>query len=408
MKSEIHTLPNGIQLIHKQTDSPVAHCGIMVNTGSRDEHSYEHGITHLIEHLIFKGTSKRRAYHILSRMEDVGGELNAYTSKEETCIHTSFFNNYYNRAFELLGDILFNSVFQEKEIIKEKEVILDEINSYKDSPFEQIFDDFEELVFMGHPIANNILGSPESLRDINRSAILNFYQQQYPTDQMVVASVGKLSFSQVKKYFEKYFSDIPPKTGKSTRKPFNEQIYTANFKTIQKETHQAHCLIGAPAYSYHNNKRLALHLLTNYIGGPGLNSKLNLALREKRGYAYNVEAGYHLFSDTGIINIYFGADEKDLKKSLKVVYKELEKVKTKPLGPTQLLRAKKQLTGQIAMAAENHENQMMAIAKSLITYNKVEELDVICKKIENISSSEILEVANEIFDTKRLSTLIFN
>ncbi|HBH48393.1 MAG TPA: peptidase M16 [Bacteroidales bacterium] len=407
MKCKIAELPNGLRLIHKQIDSPVAHCGIMINTGSRDETSSEHGITHLIEHLIFKGTSKRKAYHILSRMEDVGGELNAYTSKEETCIHTSFFNNYYDRAFELLRDILFYSTFPAKEIEKEKEVILDEINSYKDSPFELIFDDFEEQIFHDHPMANNILGSEKSLKKIDRQAILDFYNLNYPTTQMIVASVGNMKFEKVAYYFEKYFSDIPRREVIKERKVFDLNNYRKSTKTLSKDTHQAHCIIGAPAYSYNDDRRLALHLLANYLGGPGLNSKLNMSLREKRGYAYNVEANYTLYSDTGIVSIYFGSDEKDLNKSIRLTLKELENLKTKKLGPTQLLRAKKQLTGQIAMAAENHENQMLSIAKSLLVYNKVDDLETITRRIQQITAEEIIDVANDIFDPNRLSTLIF-
>jgi len=407
MSNDIFELPNGIKLIHKQVDSPVAHCGLMVNTGSRDETTKEHGLTHLIEHLVFKGTKKRKTYHILSRMDDVGGELNAYTTKEETCIHTSFFNNHYNRAFELIRDITFNSVFPEKEIEKEKEVIIDEINSYKDSPFELIFDDFEDLVYRNHPMGNNILGSPDSLKEINRNDIVNFYLKHYPTDEMVIASVGRLNFNQVKKHFIKYFSDIPARSKTSKRIPYTPDLYSNSSKTIQKDTHQAHCIIGGPAYNFHSDKRLALNLLINYLGGPGLNTKLNMSLREKRGYAYNVEAGYALYSDTGIFNIYFGTDEGDLNKSINLTLKELNLVKDKKLGPTQLNRAKKQLTGQIAMSAEQNENLMLSMAKSLMIYNKVDSLDSICRKIDVIRAEQLLDVANEIFVEKNISTLIY-
>ncbi len=407
MEGFTYELGNGIKIIHKQTDSPVAHCGLMINTGSRDESEAEHGITHLIEHLIFKGTHKRKAYHILSCMEDVGGELNAFTSKEETCIHTSFFNNYYSRAFELLRDIVFNSVFPEREIIKEKEVVIDEINSYKDSPLELIFDDFEELVYKGHPMANNILGSAKSMQSISRNDILKFYQQNYSTQQMVIASVGKLDFKKVKHYFEKHFSDIPTRAATNPRSDFQIKNYQASFLQVEKDTHQTHCIVGGPAYSFNDEKRLILHLLTNYLGGPGLNSKLNLSMREKRGYAYNVEANYTTYSDTGIVSIYFGTDEKDLKKSIALTHRELATLRNKTLGPNQLQRTKRQLIGQIAMSAENNENQMLSIAKSLLVYNKVDELDEVCKKIEQITASQILEIANEIFDEKNLSVLVF-
>jgi predicted Zn-dependent peptidase len=407
MEYQIHELANGIKLIHKQVQSPVAHCGLIINTGSRDEADREHGITHLIEHLIFKGTKKRKTYHILSRMEDVGGELNAYTTKEETCVYTTFFNNYYARAFELIRDIVFNSVFPTKEILKEKEIIIDEINSYKDSPFEQIFDDFEEIVFDGHSIARNILGTEESLSKITSTEILHFYANNYPTDQTVIASVGNFSFRQIKKYFEKYFTDIKNNPIKNSRLKYSPELYIPQFKTIEKETHQAHCIIGAPAYSFNNDRRLILHLLNNYIGGPTLNSKLNLILREKRGYAYNIESNYTSYSDTGIVSIYFGTDRKDIKKSISLTKKELLRISNTPLGTSQLAKAKKQLIGQIAISAENNENQMLSIGKSLLVYNKIDELPEICKKIEAITSKQIMEVANEIFSPDRLSTLLY-
>lgn len=407
MEFETYTLKNGIRLIHKQVDSPVAHCGLTINTGSRDEAPEEHGITHLIEHLIFKGTSKRKAYHILSRMEDVGGELNAYTTKEETCIYTTFFNNYYARAFELIRDIAFNSVFPIKEVVKEKEVVLDEINAYKDSPLEQIFDDFEEQIYLGEAIGRNILGTEESLSAINIDLIKHFYSNKYPTDQMVISSVGKLSFKKVRNYFEKYFADIKQLGNQDKRIEYNPGNYNISNIEVKKDTHQAHCLIGGPAYSFRSEKRLALHLLNNYLGGPGLNSKLNLVLREKRGYAYNVESSYTSYSDTGIVNIYFGTDQKDLKKSIELTKKELLQLCNNPLGTTQLSRAKKQIKGQIAISAENNENQMLSIGKSLLAYNKVDSLKTICDKIDAISASELMEAANEVFHPEILSSLIY-
>lgn len=407
MEFQTHTLSNGIRLIHKQIDSPVAHCGLIMNTGSRDEEEHEHGITHLIEHLIFKGTKKRKAFHILSRMDDVGGELNAYTTKEETCIHTSFFNNYYTRAFELIRDIAFDSVFPQKEIIKEKEVVIDEINSYKDSPFELIFDDFEELIFDGNPVARNILGTEASLYKIDFDAIQNFYHKYYPTTEMVVSSIGRYSFEKVKKYFETYFNDIPLREPLKSRILFDISKYKAVYREVTRDTHQAHCIIGSPAYGYNHPGRLILHLLNNYIGGPGLNSKLNMVLREKRGYAYNVESGYNAFCDTGAFSIYFGTDKKDLKKCLSLTRKELQKLSTQRLGTTQLSKAKKQLTGQIAISAENNESQMLSIGKSLLVYNKVDDLETICKKIDAITSTEIMETASELLTPDMLSTLIY-
>jgi predicted Zn-dependent peptidase len=407
MEFHTHRLENGIQLIHKQVDSPVAHCGLIMNTGSRDEELSEHGITHLIEHLVFKGTNKRKAFHILSRMEDVGGELNAYTTKEETCIHASFFNNYYDRAFEIIRDISFNSVFPQKEIIKEKEVVVDEINSYKDSPFELIFDDFEELIFDGNPLARSILGTEESLNKIEDKDIFAFYQKYYPTNQMIVSSIGKQSFQKVKQSFEKHFSNIPLRNSVKERELFDNSKYTPLYREVNKDTHQLHCIIGMPAYSYNDPRRLTLHLLNNYLGGPGLNSKLTMVLREKRGYAYNVESGYNAFFDTGAFCIYFGTDKKDLKKCVALTRKELQKLREQKLGTTQLSKAKKQLVGQIAISAENNESQMLSIGKSQLVYNKVDDLETICKKIDEITASQIIEVAADLFDPDKLSTLIY-
>ncbi|MBN1118509.1 MAG: insulinase family protein [Bacteroidales bacterium] len=408
MEFQTHTLSNGIRLIYKQVQSPVAHCGLIINTGSRDEDEQEHGMAHLIEHLIFKGTKKRKAFHILSRMEDVGGELNAYTTKEETCIHTTFFNNYYARAFELIRDIVFNSIFPPKEILKEKEIIFDEINSYKDSPVELIFDDFEELIFKGNPIARNILGTEESLLKFEPDFIKSFYSNHYSTEEMVVSSVGSQPFSKVKKQFEAYFGDIRLKPLVKSRIPYIKNGFHPEFREIKKDTHQAHCLIGGHAYSHNDHRRLILHLLNNYIGGPGLNSLLNLVLREKKGFAYNVESNYTLYSDVGIISIYFGVDNKDVNKSLSITRKELLKLCNNSLGITQLSRAKNQIKGQIAISADNNENQMLSFGKSLLVYNKVDELDTILKKIDSITASQIMEVAQDVLHPDKLSTLIYN
>jgi predicted Zn-dependent peptidase len=292
-----HKLENGIRLIHQSVVSPVAHSGIIINTGSRDEIESQHGMAHFIEHLIFKGTKKRRAHHILSRMEDVGGEINAYTTKEETCIHTIFFKNYYARTFELLADIVFNSTFPEKEIHKEKEVIIDEINSYKDSPYEEIYDNFEELIFNSNPIARNILGTEKSLHTYNRSHLVDFYMNNYPTTEMVVASVSSVPYKKVLECFIKFFTDKPVKIRAVPRLNYDSNLYSAIKQKTEHDTYQAHCLIGNQAYSNHEEKRLALHLINNLLGGTGMNSRLNMTLREKKGLAYNVESNYSTYSD---------------------------------------------------------------------------------------------------------------
>lgn len=407
MEFYTHILGNGIRLIHQPVVSPVAHSGIIINTGSRDELENEHGLAHFVEHLIFKGTTNRKAHHILSRMEDVGGEINAYTTKEETCIHTIFFKNYYARTFELLSDIVFNSTFPEKEILKEKEVIIDEINSYKDSPYEEIYDNFEELIFNINPIARKILGTEQSLKTYARSHLVDFYQHNYPTTEMVVASVSSVPYTKVLACFIKYFSDKPARIRTNPRLIYDFNQYTAIQQRTEHDTYQAHCLIGNQAYNINEEKRLVLHLLNNLLGGPGMNSRLNMTLREKKGLAYNVESNYSTYSDTGIFHIYFGTDKKNLDNCIDLTFRELKILREQSLGTVQLSRAKRQLVGQIAIAGENNENQMLSIGRSLLLFNRVDSLQEITEKIENITKDELLEVANEVFDQDKLSYLVY-
>ncbi|MBN2274488.1 MAG: insulinase family protein [Bacteroidales bacterium] len=401
-----HVLANGIRLVHHHTDSPVAHCGLMINTGSRDERPEQHGVAHLLEHMLFKGTQKRKAYQILSRMEDVGGEINAYTTKEETCIHSTFFAQYHERALELISDIALNSSFPEKEIQKEKEIIYDEINSYKDSPSELIFDEFEEQIFDGNPLGRNILGEEDKLRTFSRESIQTFIRQNYSTEQMVVASVGNIPFQKLIRLFEKYYNHYPFKN--AGRRDAPEIPYQPSKRLIQRGTFQAHCIIGNIAYDFRNKKRLTLHLLNNYMGGPGLNSRLNLALREKRGYTYTIDSLYTTYCDTGNITIYFGTDKTTVDKCIHIILKELKVIKEKRMMDVSLGKAKKQLLGQIAISSENNENLMLSMAKSMLVFNKVDSLEEIGRKIDAITADEILEVANEIFEEQVLSYLIYN
>ncbi|MCK4663830.1 MAG: insulinase family protein [Bacteroidales bacterium] len=405
MEYQFYTLPNGIKLVHKKIPSKVAHFGIIINTGSRDEADNEHGMAHFIEHTIFKGTKKRKTYHIISRLEDVGGDIDAYTTKEETCIYASFLHNYYERTIELISDIVFNSVFPEKELIKEKEVIIDEINSYKDSPADLIFDDFEELVFQNHPIGKNILGTAENLKKFKRNDVLNFIKNNYHTDQMVLCSVGNIKFKELISLLKKHFGDKPALYRKNKRKVFNS--YLSAKRTKNKSTYQTHCITGNISYKMKDSKRIKMVLLNNIIGGPGMNSRLNLALREKHGFAYNIESFYTPYIDTGIFGIYFGTDNGNLEKCINVITKELKKVKEQKLGKLQLHKAKKQLIGQIAIASENYSSLMQSIGKSYLLFDKVDTLDEIAKKIELISAEDIQNIANEIFDFNKFSTLIY-
>ncbi len=405
MTFETFTLSNGIRLIHCATNTKVAHCGVILNTGSRDEKAPEWGIAHFIEHAMFKGTHKRKPYHILCRMEDVGGELNAYTSKEETCIYTSFLSKDYRRAMELMCDVIFNSVFPEKELEKEKEVILDEMNSYKDSPSELIFDDFEALIFEKSSIGRSVLGTPERLKSFNRNKVINFIKSNYHTDQMVISSVGNIAFGKLVKMATEYFEPVPENRRKHNRtKP---DLYTAKSLTLEKNTHQAHCILGNEAYNLSDCKRLPLALLANILGGPGMNSRLNLSLREKHGLAYNVEANYTPYTDTGAFHVYFGTDKGYLEKCLKIIEKEMDLLCKKQLGIAQLHKAINQMTGQIAIASENNENQMLNIGKSYLLYNKVDSLEEIFKKITAITAKQLLEVANEILNKNNLSSLLY-
>ncbi len=398
-------LPNGIRLVHQYVDSPVAHCGIIINAGSRDEVSQEQGIAHFIEHTIFKGTVKRKSFHILSRLEDVGGEMNAYTTKEETAIHASFLTEYYGRTIELFSDILINSTFPEKELKKEKDVIIDEINSYNDSPSELIFDDFEELIFEGHPIGRNILGTPEHVKAFTREDIQRFMARNYNTDQMVICSVGKITGKQFFHLAERYFSHFP-----ENRRSFIRPVFTGNtvrFKSLEKETFQAHCLIGGLAYDVLHPDRIGLGLLNNILGGQSGNSRLNLALRERNGIAYNLESSFTAYSDTGTITIYFGTDQENLDKAISLIKREIKLLQTKLLGHLQICKAQKQLVGQLAMSQENHEDLMLTLGKSFMIYNKMDDLDVIYKKINGITPDKLRDIANEILDFDKLSVLIY-
>lgn len=400
-----HTLSNGIRLVHQSMPGVVAHCGLVINTGSCAERSSEQGMAHFIEHMLFKGTSKRKAYHILSRMEDVGGELNAYTTKEETAVHASFMKEDIERAIEIISDIVFNATLPEKEIEKEKEVVMEEINSYLDNPAELIFDDFEELIFAGQPIGHNILGTESTVKYFTQESLFNFISSNYNTDQMVFCSVGNIPDTTILRLFTKYFNLIPANL-RDKKSSFPWQ-YKVSSVTKNMDTFQNHCIIGNVAYNQRDDRRLGMFLLNSILGGQGLNSRLNLSLREKNGLAYNVESAYSPYSETGAFSIYFGTDNQHLEKSVRVTLSELNRLRTKALGTIQLFRAKNQMKGYLARGYENHENLMLSLGKSLLVFNRVENLEETCRKIDAITSSELLDIANEIFEEGKLSTLIY-
>ena len=400
-----HTLSNGLRIIHAQNQSAVAYCGYAIDAGTRDEAENEQGMAHFVEHLIFKGTQKRHSWHILNRMEHVGGDLNAYTNKEETVVYSAFLVEHFPRAVELLTDIVFHSTYPQAEIDKEVEVIIDEIQSYEDTPSELIFDDFEELVFPNHPLGRNILGKPELLREFKSEDALRFTNRYYHPDQMVFFVQGNVDFKRVVRLLEKAVSDIPATVTERNR--IKPELYIPQNKTIHRDTHQAHVMIGCRSYETHDKKRTALYLLNNILGGPGMNSRLNVALRERSGLVYNVEANLTSYTDTGIFSIYFGTDQEDVKRCLRLVHKELKRLREKPLSSTQLATAQKQIIGQIGVAADNFENNALNMAKTYLHYNKYEEPQEVYKRIQSLTPQDLWEVANEMFREENLSTLIY-
>lgn len=402
---QYHRLSNGIRIVFKHNTSPVIHCGVFVNAGSRDETKAEEGMAHFIEHAIFKGTEKRRAYHILNRIDGVGGELNAYTTKEETCIYASALTQHLERCIELFADIIFHSTFPEKELIKETEVIVDEINSYKDTPSELIFDDFEELFFGNHSLAHNILGTPRNIRKFNTSSIRNFMQRNYTTDRMVISMVGNVDFAKAIQLCERHFGCQPATVSQNIRKPVENTNHFVEKRN--KHGHQVHALFGCPAYSSFDDRRIVFTLINNILGGPAMNSRLNIGIREKYGLCYNIETQYTIFSDSGIFYIYTAMHPDFKEKIIELVFKELDTLRNTPLSTTQLHMAKMQLLGQMAINNEQPLNEMQAIGKSLMVYDRVDSIDEIATEIDAITAKQVLDAANEILGKQRFSQLFY-
>lgn len=404
-KPTIASLKNGLRVVHLQTPSPVAHFGVTILAGSRYEEPHEIGLAHFLEHCFFKGTTKRKAYHILSRLDAVGGELNAYTAKEEMCVYASFSRQYLNRAIELIGDLISNSNFPFKEINKEKEIIIDEINSYLDNPSEKIFDDFENELFKGQSLGNNILGSKESVRGFTKSNLESYVDRFFHAENMVVSCVGDFDFKKLLRIIEQNFGCI-----KSKNKLF-EPTTSINFQPFkiksEESNYQVHAIVGGQAPSYNHEHRKGMTLLTNMLGGPALNSRLILLIREKYGYSYNVEANYNPYLDTGYWSIYFGTDSKYKDKTMSLIYKELKNIRTCKIGVVQLQRAKEQLKGQIALGMDNNSGLMQGLGKSLLFFDHIDTISEIYKGIDDLTASTLMEVANCYFDEKNLSELIF-
>lgn len=405
MQYNIHTLSNGLRIIHEPSSSKIAYCGFAVDAGTRDEAENEQGMAHFVEHLIFKGTRKRKAWHILNRMENVGGDLNAYTNKEETVIYSAFLTEHFGRALELLADIVFHSTFPQNEIEKETEVIIDEIQSYEDTPSELIFDDFEDMIFRNHPLGRNILGRPDLLKKFRSEDAMAFTSRFYQPSNMVFFVLGDFNFQKIVRQVEKLLVDLPLVTVENQRTI--PPLYVPEQLVVHKETHQAHVMIGSRGYNAYDDKRTALYLLNNILGGPGMNSRLNVSLRERRGLVYTVESNLTSYTDTGAFCIYFGTDPEDVDTCLKLTYKELKRMRDVKMTSSQLMAAKKQLIGQIGVASDNNENNALGMAKTFLHYNKYESSESVFRRIEALTAEGLLEVANEMFAEEYLSTLIY-
>jgi len=403
---QIYELSNGIRLIHKQvTHTKIAHCGFILDIGSRDEKPHQQGIAHFWEHMAFKGTQKRKSFHILNRLESVGGELNAYTTKEKICFHASLLDNHFEKAFELLTDITFDSIFPEKQIEKERQVILEEMSMYYDSPEENIQDEFDNVIFENHTLGNNILGTQESVKSFKKEDFKNFIAENLNTSKVIFSSVGSFPFSKVKALAEKYLSHIPKFSAVTERKSFT--IYNPKRIAKTRELTQAQCAIGRTAYHLTHDKRLPFFMLLNILGGPGMNSRLNLSLREKYGLVYAIESNYTPYIDTGFMGIFFGTDPSQLNKSISLIEKELKQLCEKKLGIVQLHAAKEQLMGQMAMAEESNVSFMLMMGKSLLDIDRIESLTEIFDEIKKTTASDLQHIANEIFIADEMSVLSY-
>ena len=421
MKYNTYTLDNGLRIIHLPSDSKVVYCGYQINAGTRNEEPGEEGLAHFCEHVTFKGTERRKAWHILNCLESVGGDLNAYTNKEGTVYYSAILKEHIARAVDLLTDIVFHSVYPQAEIDKEVEVICDEIESYNDSPAELIYDEFENIIFKGSPLGHNILGTAEQVRSFKTEDALRFTRKLYRPDNAIFFAYGDIDFKKLVRLLKKSFlsEERRVKSEKfnspEAQAQFNIQHSTFNTQhsfegqtiVMQKNTHQAHVMIGTRAYDVNDSRRMPLYLLNNMLGGPGMNAKLNLALREHNGLVYTVESTMAAYGDTGVWSIYFGCDEHDVKRCLRLVRKELDKFMLKPLSEAQLKAAKKQIKGQIGVACDNRENFALDFGKSFLHYGWEKNVDRLYEQVDEITAEQIQTVAKELFDKDRLTTLIF-
>ncbi|MBK7887368.1 MAG: insulinase family protein [Bacteroidetes bacterium] len=405
-KPGIYYLKNGLCVLHLfHKESQVVHCGILLKAGTRDEPAGKEGLAHFIEHSLFKGTEKRKSFHILNRLEVVGGELNAYTTKEETCVHASVMNRHFERALELISDIVFHSVYPPKEVEKEKEVIIDEIRSYQDTPYEQIFDDFEGQLFKGHPLGHPILGTEESVRNFNRKDLVNYTRSHYNPSSMVFAVSGNIEEKKLLALAEQYFGEYKGQKSSTNRISFKK--YKPESIIQERAVNQVHYMMGRPAFGLKDPRRFSLVLFNNILGGPGMNSRLNLNVREKYGFTYTIESGYHTYTDSGIFHVYFATDSKHFNKTRELVEKELRKICKEKITPSRFRQYKEQMIGQIELVQENRLSVMLSLAKSQLNLGKVFTLEEIKKRFSDMQPRDIQEVANEILEPSYRSELIY-
>jgi predicted Zn-dependent peptidase len=400
-----YTLSNGLRIILQPTEGQVSYAGFAINAGTRDERADQPGMAHFVEHMLFKGTEKRKAWHILNRMEKVGADLDAYTNKEETVVYSVFLQEHLKRAVDLMADLVFHSTFPQAEIEKETDVIIGEIQSYEDTPSDLIFDDFEDLIFSGHALGRDILGSAEALKRYTTADALAFYRQFYVPENMVFFVTGRYEMKQVIRYVEKAVEEIPQTPMNYVR--LSPSSYVAREQVQHRYTHQAHVMMGNRAYEGNSKKKLMLYLLTNLLGGTGMNSRLNVALREKRGLVYEVEANSTSYTDTGTFSIYFGCDLEDVDRCVALTRRELKKLCEKALTISQLQALKKQTMGQIGVAQDNRENNALGMAKTFLHYDRFVTTEEVYKSMDRLTPVHLLEVANEVFGEQNLSTLIY-
>lgn len=399
------TLANGLRIIHTPSPTSVVYCGYAIDAGTRDEQPHESGLAHFVEHMLFKGTTRRRAWHILNRMENVGGDLNAFTNKEETVVYSAFLKKDFARALDLLTDIVFHSTFPQHEIDKERGVILEEIDSYEDNPAELIFDDFEDILFRGHSLGHNILGTPQHIKRFTTASGRSFTDRYYHPANAVLFVYGNIPMERIVMWAERFTADISMGCANESRTA--PLPYVPRQVETMRHTHQTHVMMGCVGYPSSDKRRTGLYLLNNMLGGPGMNSRLNLALREHSGLVYNVESNLTSYTDTGVFNIYFGTDAHDADRCIELTLKELHRLCERPLTALQLSMAKKQLIGQVGVASDNFESTALGMAKTYLHYGKYEGVESLYRRIEALTAKELWDISNELFGRDNLTVLIY-